>query len=43
MVFLGIVHKIRLEYSQELLDLHKVKNTETYIIIRVTMSHGVLR
>ena len=31
MVFLGIVCKIRLKYSKELLD-YKVKNTETYII-----------
>ena len=38
MVFLGIVFKIRLKYSKELLD-DKVKKTKTYIIIRVTMSH----
>ena len=38
MVFLGIVFKIRLKYSKELLD-YKVENTKTYIIIRVTMSH----
>ena len=31
MVFLGIVCKIRLKYSKELLD-YKVKNTKTYII-----------
>ena len=31
MIFLGIVCKIRLKYSEELLD-HKVKNTKTYII-----------
>ena len=42
MVFLGIVCKIILKYSKELLD-YKVKNTKTYIIIRVTMSHSVLR
>ena len=45
MVFLGIVYKIRLKYSKELLD-SKVKNTKTYVInliMRVTMSHGVLR
>ena len=42
MVFLRIVCKIRPKYSKELLD-YKVKNTKTYIIIRVTMSHGVLR
>ena len=38
MVFLGIVYKIRLKYSKELLD-HKVKNIKTYITIRVTVSH----
>ena len=38
MVFQGIVCKIRLKYSKEILD-YKVKNTKTYIIIRVTMSH----
>ena len=38
MFFLGIVCKIRLKYSKELLD-DKVKNTKTYIIITVTMSH----
>ena len=37
MVFLGIVCKIILKYSKKLLD-YKVKNTKTYIIIRVTMS-----
>ena len=42
MVFLGIVYKIRLQYSKELLD-YKVKNTKTYIIITVTMSHPILR
>ena len=44
MVFLGIVCKIKLKYSKELLD-YKVKNTKTYItgIIRVKMSHGTLR
>ena len=42
MVFLGIVCKISLKYSKELLNC-KVKNTKTYFIIRVTMSHGVLR
>ena len=36
MVFLGIVCKISLKYC-------KVKNTKTYSIIRVIMSHGVLR
>ena len=36
MVFLGIVCKISLKYC-------KVKNTKTYCIIRVIMSHGVLR
>ena len=36
MVFLGIVYKISLKYC-------KVKNTKTYTIIRVIMSHGVLR
>ena len=41
MVFLGIVSKIILKYSKKLLD-YKVKNTKTYIIIRVTKSHGVL-
>ena len=41
-VFLGIVCKIILKYSKKLLD-YKVKNTKTYIIIRVTMSHSVLR
>ena len=43
MVSPGVVCKIRLKYSKELLD-YKVKNTKTYIInllIRVTMSHGV--
>ena len=40
MVLLGIVCKIRLKYSKELLD-YKVKNTKTFIVIRVTMSHGV--
>ena len=43
MVSLGLVCKIRLKYSKELLD-YKVKNTKPYIInllIRVTMSHGV--
>ena len=38
MVFLGIVCKIILKYSKKLLD-YKVKNTKTYIIIRVTMNH----
>ena len=38
MVFLGIVCKIGLKYSKELFA-YKVKNTKTYIIIRVTMSH----
>ena len=42
MVFLGIVCKIKLKYSKELLD-YKVKNTKTYIIIRVTMSHGEMK
>ena len=42
MVFLGIMCKIILKYSKKLLD-YKVKNTKTYIIIRVTMSHSVLR
>ena len=43
MVFLGIVCKIILKYSKKLLD-NKVKNTKTYIkMIRVTMSHSVLR
>ena len=42
MVFLGIVCKIRLKYSKELLH-YKVKNAKTYIIKGVTMSHGVLR
>ena len=42
MVFLGIVCKIILKYSKKLLD-YKVKNKKTYIIIRVTMSHSVLR
>ena len=42
MVFLGIVCKISLKYSKELLNC-KVKNTKTYFIIRVIMSHGVLR
>ena len=42
MVFLGIVYKIKLKYSKELVD-YKVKNTKTFIIITVTMSHGVLR
>ena len=37
-VFLGIVFKIRVKYSKELLD-DKVNKTKTYIIIRVTMSH----
>ena len=32
MVFLGIVCKIRLKYSKELLD-YKIKNTKTYIIM----------
>ena len=41
MVFLGMVHKIRLKYSKELL-YYKVKNKK-FIIIKVTMSHGVLR
>ena len=41
MVFLGMVCKIRLKYSKELLD-YKVKNKK-FIIIKVTMSHGVLR
>ena len=36
MVFLGIVCKISLKYC-------KVKNTKTYSIVRVIMSHGVLR
>ena len=38
MVFLGIVCKIRLKYSKELID-YKVKNTKPYITIGVTMSH----
>ena len=42
MVFLGILCKIILKYSKKLLD-YNVKNTKTYIIIRVTMSHSVLR
>ena len=33
--------KIILKDSKELLD-YKVKNTKTYIIIRVAMRHGVL-
>ena len=37
MVFRGIVCKIRLKYKK-LFD-YQVKNTKTYIIIRVTMSH----
>ena len=37
MVFLGMVCKIRLKYSKELLD-YKVKNKK-FIIIKVTMSH----
>ena len=31
MLFLGVVCKIRLKYSNELLD-YKVKNTNTYVI-----------
>ena len=43
MVFLGIVCKIRLKYSREPLD-YKVKIQKlTLLIIRVTMSHDVLR
>ena len=42
MFFLGIVCKISLKYSKELLNC-KVKNMKTYFIIRVIMSHGVLR
>ena len=42
MVFLGIVCKLKLKYSKELLD-YKVKNTKIYIIIRVTMSHGEMK
>ena len=42
MVFLGIDCKISLKYSKELLEC-EVKNTKTYIVIRVIMSHGVLR
>ena len=42
MVFLGILCKIILKYAKKLLD-YNVKNTKTYIIIRVTMSHSVLR
>ena len=33
MVFLGVVCKIRLKYSKELLD-YKVKNTKTYGVLR---------
>ena len=42
-LFRGIVCKItcKLKYSKELLG-YKVENTKTYMIIRVTMSHGVL-
>ena len=42
MVFLGIMCKIKLKYSKELLD-YEVKNTKTYIIIRVTMIHGEMK
>ena len=42
MVFLGIDCKSSLKYSKELLEC-KVKITKTYIVIRVIMSHGVLR
>ena len=45
MVFVGILCKIILKYSKKVLD-YKVKKktkTKTYIIIRVTMSHSVLR
>ena len=31
----------KLKYSKELLD-YKFKNAKTYLIIRVTMSHGLL-
>ena len=43
MVFLGIVCKIRLKYSKELLDYNVKKIIQKHIIIRVTMSRGILR
>ena len=41
MVFLGVVCKIILKYSKKLLD-YKVKNTKTYIIIRLTIQYNTL-
>ena len=41
MVFLGIVCKIILKYSKKLLD-YKVKNTKTYIIIRLTIQYNTI-
>ena len=43
MVFLGIVLKTRLKYSKELFDYNVKIQKLTLLIIRVTMSHGVLK
>ena len=43
MVFLGIVFKNRLKYSKELFDYNVKIQKLTLLIIRVTMSHGVLK
>ena len=43
MVFLGIVFKTRLKYSKELFDYNVKIQKLTLLIIRVTMSHGVLK
>ena len=42
MVFLGIVFKTRLKYSKKLLTIMLKIQKLTLLIIRVTMSHGVL-
>ena len=43
MVFLGIVFKTRLKYSKELFDYNVKIQKLTLLIIKVTMSHGVLK
>ena len=43
MVFLGIVFKTRLKYSKELLTIMLKIQKLTFLIIRVTMGHGVLK